>query len=154
MTLVDVSEEMLAEARDRCPPDVRLVQGDARDLPFPDESFDVVLALDLLPHLPDPTQALRELTRVARAGGQVVFDTTNAVPLWVLAYPTYVDWQPKRLLLTLLAGGVLPEWRGLVRHHRAAAARRAIAEAGLRLERRERFGPPWSAKWHLWWTRR
>ena len=81
-------------------------------------------------------------------------DTTNAVPLWVLAYPRYVDRRPKRLLVTLLAGGVLPEWRHLVRHHRATEVRRALGEGGLRLERLEHFGPPWSAKWHLWWTRR
>jgi glycogen(starch) synthase len=154
VTLVDISEEMLAEAGDRCPPQVHLVQADARELPFADGSFDVVVALDLLPHLSDVAQALRELARVARAGGRVVFDTTNSVPLWVLAYPRYVDWRPKRLLLTLLAGGVLPEWRHLVRHHRAADVRRALDEAGLRLERLDRFGPPWSAKWHLWWTRR
>jgi glycogen(starch) synthase len=154
VTLVDVSDEMLAEARERCPPDVELVQADARELPFGAGSFDVVLALDLLPHLPDATQALRELARVARPGGRVVFDTTNSLPLWVLAYPRYVDWQPKRLLLTLLASGVLPEWRSLVRHHRARDVRRAMSDAGLRLERSQRFGPPWSAKWHLWWTRR
>ena len=154
VTLVDISEEMLAEARIRCPPEVDLVHADARELPFRDESFDVVLALDLLPHLPDTAQALRELARVARMGGRVVFDTTNAVPLWVLAYPRYVNWRPKRLVLTLLSGGVLPEWRPLVRHQRATDVRRALEEAGLELERRDRFGPPWSAKWHLWWTRR
>jgi ubiquinone/menaquinone biosynthesis C-methylase UbiE len=154
VTLVDVSREMLAEARERCPPEVELVQADARELPFEDGSFDVVLALDLLPHLPDLGEGLRELARVARPGAQVVFDTTNAVPLWVLAYPRYVEWRPKRLLLTLLAGGVLPEWRGLVRHHRASEVRRALGDAALRLERHESFGPPWAAKWHLWWTSR
>jgi glycogen(starch) synthase len=91
---------------------------------------------------------------VTRVGGQVVFDTTNALPLWVLAYPGYFDWRPKRLALTLLAGGVLPEWRPLVHHHRAADVRAAIGQAGLQLEQRERFGPRWCAKWHLWWTRR
>lgn len=154
VTLVDVSPEMLAEARERCPPEVELVEADARRLPFPDESFDVVLALDLLPHLPDLGQGLSELARVARPGAQVVVDTTNSVPLWVFAYPTYVEWRPKRLALTLRAGGVLPEWRGLVRHHRAGDVQRALGESGLRLERRDSFGPAWSAKWHLWWTRR
>ncbi|MGB2875427.1 MAG: glycosyltransferase [Gaiellaceae bacterium] len=154
VTLVDLSPEMLAEARERCPPEIALVQADARELPFPDGSFDVVLAIDLLAHLPELDQALRELARVASPGGRVVFDTTNAVPLWVFAYPRYVDWRARRLLLTLRAGGVLPEWRPLVRHHRAGEVRSALGEAGLRLERLERFGPPWSAKWHLWWTSR
>jgi glycogen(starch) synthase len=154
VTLVDVSPEMLEQARQRCPPSVELVEADARELPFADASFDIVLALDLLPHLPDLESGIAELARVARAGGSVVFDTTNAVPLWVLGHPSYVGRRPKRLLLTLLAGGVLPEWRRLVRHHRQGEVRRAITATGLRLERLETFGPRLTPKWHLWWTRR
>ena len=154
MTLVDVSPELLEQARENCPPEVTIVQADARELPFPDASFDAVLALDLLPHLPDLTAGLAELRRVARPGARVVFDTTNAMPLWVLRYPAYVNWQPKRLLVTLRAGGVLPEWRPIVRHHRAREVRIAIATTGLALERQERFGPVLAPKWHLWWTRR
>jgi hypothetical protein len=95
---------------------------------------------------------MRELTRVARPGGRVIFDTTNASPWWVLAYPAYVNWRPRRLLLTMLAGGVLPEWRQTVRHHRGREVERAIGTAGLRLERLQRFGPRLVPKWHLWWT--
>jgi hypothetical protein len=82
-----------------------------------------------------------------------VFDTTNSVPLWVLRYPAYTNWRPKRLLITLFSGGVLPEWRRIVRHHRDREVRAAIAGAGLELERRESFGPFLAPKWHLWWTR-
>jgi glycogen(starch) synthase len=152
VTLVDISPEMIDEARRRCPPGVELVEADARELPFEDGSFDAVLALDLLAHLPDLGAGVKELARVARPGARVVFDTTNAVPVWVLAYPAYVNWRPKRLLVTLLAGGVLPEWRSLVRHHRAAEVEQAIRLGGLRLEHRQVFGPPGFAKWHLWWT--
>ena len=144
---------MIAQARETCPDDVELVVADASALPFPDASFDAVLALDLLPHLPDLRSGITELVRVARPGARIVFDTTNALPLWVLRYPSYVDWQPKRLLLTLRAGGVLPEWRPIVRHHRAGDVRAAIAAAGLELERRQSFGPKLAPKWHLWWTR-
>jgi glycogen(starch) synthase len=150
MTACDISAEMIEEARRRCPPGVRFVQADARELPFEDGEFDGLLALDLLAHLPDVTAGVRELARVVRPGGTLVFDTSNASPWWVLAYPSYVNWRPRRLLRTMLAGGVLPEWREVVRHHRASEARAAIVAAGLRLEGRQSFGPPWSAKWHLW----
>jgi glycogen synthase len=153
VTLVDVSPEMLQQARETVPADVELVLADARDLPFAAAGFDAVLALDLLTHLPDLTAALAELKRVARPGARVVFDTTNSVPLWVLRYPAYTNWRPKRLLVTLLSGGVLPEWRQIVRHHRDREVRAAIAAAGLELERRESFGPFLAPKWHLWWTR-
>ena len=72
----------------------------------------------------------------------------------MLRYPRYFDREPKRLLLTLRAGGVLPEWRRIVHHHRAREVRDALPAAGLVLERRENFGPRLVPKWHLWWTRR
>ena len=151
VTLVDLSPEMLEEARRRWPA-LTLVEADARALPFADGAFDAAVALDLTPHLPDLDAGVRELARVVRGGGELVVDTSSASPWWVLAYPSYVNWRPKRLVLTMRAGGVLPEWRKLVRHHRPAEARAALRSAGLELVGERRFGPPWDAKWHLWLT--
>lgn len=48
---------------------------DCRELPFPDASFDAVLAATVLAHVPGAERALREMVRVARPGGRVaVFD--------------------------------------------------------------------------------
>jgi glycogen(starch) synthase len=152
VTLCDISPEMIEEARRRCPPTINLVLADASRLPFGDGEFDAVLALDLLPHLPDLEAGITELARVARPGSTVVFDTTNAVPWWVLGYPSYVGWRPKRLVRTMLGQGVLPEWKRLVTHHTAADVRQALASSGLQLERLDVFGPRWCPKWHLWWT--
>jgi glycogen synthase len=152
MTGCDISQEMLDEARRRCPPNVRLVAADARALPFADDSFDAVIALDLLTHLPDLTSGLKELARVVAPGGLLIYDSSNASPWWVPAYPAYVNWRPRRLLATMRRGGVLPEWTDLVRHHRPGEVRAASASSGLRIDRVERFGPPWSAKWHLWYA--
>lgn len=153
VTLCDISREMLDEAGARWS-GLTLVEADATQLPFDDGAFDAVLALDLLTHLPSLEAGVRELARVARPGADVVFDTSNASPWWVPAYPSYVGWRPWRLARTMAGGGVLPEWRDTVRHDRESDVRRAIAPAGLTLERLQGFGPPWTAKWQLWWATR
>src|SRR5215204_2601635 len=152
VTGCDISPEMLEEARRRSPPKARLVEADARQLPFEDESFDAVIALDLLTHLGDLETALRELTRVVRPGGALLYDTSNSSPWWVPAYPSYWSWRPRRLIATMRRGGVLPEWSEIVRHHTAGDVLAASARAGLQVVRVERFGPAWTPKWHLWYA--
>nr|AXL06059.1 methyltransferase type 11 [uncultured bacterium] len=44
---------------------------DAMDLPFPDESFDIVWALESLHHMPDRSHVLRQAARVLRPGGRL-----------------------------------------------------------------------------------
>ena len=66
----DFSEEMLAVAKRK---GVREVQvADARQLPFGDESFDVVTIAFGLRNLPDWGEGLREMRRVLRPGGHVL----------------------------------------------------------------------------------
>jgi SAM-dependent methyltransferase len=64
---LEFDEPALKAARKRCP-GATLVRGDACALPFGDQSFDLVVCLEVLEHLPEPARALRELRRVARAG--------------------------------------------------------------------------------------
>ena len=52
---------------------------DIGSLPFPDDSFDLVLAIEVLEHVPDPAAALRELGRVARR--DVVLSVPRE-PIW------------------------------------------------------------------------
>ncbi len=68
---LDLSTDMLAVAR-REAPAVQCAQGDAHALPFPDNTFDLVLCHYLLLWLADPAQGLREMARVVRPGGAVL----------------------------------------------------------------------------------
>jgi SAM-dependent methyltransferase len=58
--------------RSESPADVALIAADATALPLPDGVADLTLAMHMLYHVPDPSQAVRELRRVTRPGGRVV----------------------------------------------------------------------------------
>jgi SAM-dependent methyltransferase len=69
---LDLAGEGLRQARELGVE--RLVQGDMRALPFPDDSFDALVSLDAMVHLEPPAEklAVREMARVVRPGGLVV----------------------------------------------------------------------------------
>ena len=67
----DQSPEMLAEARRRLPEAVRLVEGRAEQLPFPDAAFDGLTFTYLLRYVADPAATVTELARVVKPGGRI-----------------------------------------------------------------------------------
>ena len=56
------------------------LHGSIDALPVEDASFDVVLCLQVLEHVPDPAAAVRELRRVVRPGGRVLASTHGVYP--------------------------------------------------------------------------
>jgi phosphatidylethanolamine/phosphatidyl-N-methylethanolamine N-methyltransferase len=70
VTGCDLSEEMLERAREKVAEKgwqhIRLLQMDAQDLKFPDESFDYVMAFHVVTVVPDHRQLVREMVRVAK----------------------------------------------------------------------------------------
>jgi ubiquinone/menaquinone biosynthesis C-methylase UbiE len=72
---VDLSREMLRHARERISQlgiPFALVQANAEALPFPDAAFDTVAISLALCTIPNPVNALLELSRVSRPGGRIV----------------------------------------------------------------------------------
>ncbi|MFV8132116.1 class I SAM-dependent methyltransferase [Streptomyces syringium] len=89
----DVLERARAVARERGLDNVRFTTGDVHALDFPDGSFDVVHAHQVLQHVGDPVAALREMRRVCRPGGVVaVRDADYAAMTWYPRVPGLVDW--------------------------------------------------------------
>jgi SAM-dependent methyltransferase len=56
------------------------LHGSIDALPVEDASFDVILCLQVLEHVPDPAAAVRELRRVVRPGGRVLLSTHGIYP--------------------------------------------------------------------------
>lgn len=79
----DIAAGMLAEAarlNARSTTPIPLVLADARALPFPDTSFDVVFtAFGALPFVPDAERVHREAARVLRPGGRWVCSVTHPI---------------------------------------------------------------------------
>ena len=77
VTGIDFSSSMLEKARERAArPEaspVRLLQMDAADLRFADNSFDIVYAPYLISVVPDPVKVAQEMRRVCRPGGRIIF---------------------------------------------------------------------------------
>ena len=71
---VDVSEPNIQRAQKVCP---RCQLYDGKKLPFGDRFFDGVGALNVLEHVEQPEEFLRELVRVTRVGGRLVVSSPN-----------------------------------------------------------------------------
>jgi SAM-dependent methyltransferase len=72
---VDVSEYAVRYSRDNL--GLNVFQGDLESAAFPAEHFDCVSMWDVIEHLPNPLQTLKEAGRVTRKGGLVIIYTPN-----------------------------------------------------------------------------
>ena len=107
---IDTAEAVLEEAR-ALPGaagkgNLRFDVGDVTALEFPDGSFDVVHAHQVLQHLPDPVAALKEMRRVCRPGGIVAArDGDYGAMCWHPASAGLNAWQELYRAVARSAGG-------------------------------------------------
>ena len=107
---VDISREMLILARkyaDKHKFDVKLILGDAVQLPVTDEAFDFSIAVASLHHIPEKRlriNALQELRRVLKPGGEAF------VTLWNRYQPRFWARRPDTIVPWRSSGQVLPRF--------------------------------------------
>ena len=89
----EIVEQATRLAAERGLSGVRFETADLFDLPFADDSFDVVHAHQVLQHVGDPVAALREMRRVARPGGVVAArDVDYHGCVWAPENPGLQSW--------------------------------------------------------------
>jgi SAM-dependent methyltransferase len=95
-----------------------VVLGDALNLPYPDQTFDCVIASEILEHIPQDDAAIAELIRILKVGGTLAV----SVPRWL----------PERLCW-LLSEEYHSNEGGHVRIYRASELRDKIVSGGMEL---------------------
>ncbi|MFF5207471.1 class I SAM-dependent methyltransferase [Streptosporangium sp. NPDC000396] len=125
VTAVEVTAEALAlaraEAERRGQPGIEFRVADVHALEFPDDTFDVVHAHQVLQHVGDPVQALREMRRVCRPGGIVAIrDSDYAAFAWFPEPPELDEWMTLYQRVARANGGEPDAGRRLLSWARAA----------------------------------
>ena len=78
---LDASEGMLKIARSK---GLNCIKGNAYSLPFPDETFDLVLSVTMFEFIHEPEKVLQEVYRVLKPGGEILIGTMNGKSSWFL----------------------------------------------------------------------
>ena len=130
VTALDLDPATVAESRDCCPSAGVLV-ADAEQLPFPTGSFDLVVACEVLEHLPHPHQAVAEFRRVLADDGVLLAS---------------VPWEPVWRMLNVARGAYLSDWGntpGHLNHFSRRDFLQLVEQSGFRVrEIRRPF--PWT----------
>ncbi len=75
---IDVDETLVEKARQRVQGlaiDAEIIHGDVRDMPFPDNAFDLVIDFGTCYHIARPEAALKEISRVLDVNGEFIYET-------------------------------------------------------------------------------
>jgi len=92
VTGIDPAEDAIDAARRHAGArEIRYDVGVGEALPYGDESFDAVVCVDVLEHVSDLAQVIREVARVLEPGGLFCFDTINRNPVARLAVVTLAE---------------------------------------------------------------
>lgn len=148
---IDLSRSMLALATRNAEREgvrnVRFSLGDAKQIPFDDHTFDLVICHQLLHQLPEPVVALRDINRVAKPTGAILVRDVRrlpepamslAIPLWCLGYSEKLREQTSN---SFRAGLTTPEFIQLM--HEAGIERARVRTHLLTHQSIERAAIPY-----------
>ncbi|OQA35720.1 MAG: Malonyl-(acyl-carrier protein) O-methyltransferase [Parcubacteria group bacterium ADurb.Bin326] len=92
VTSLDMGKALLTQVSKRC--NSKTVVGSVTRLPFKDDSFDIVLATEVIEHSSNPAKGFAELVRVAKPGGKVVITVPNRIWIGSLFVANFLRLRP------------------------------------------------------------
>lgn len=133
---IDSSQSVIAQAQEAArgagDKTTRFETADAMNLPYADDSFDIVHAHQVLQHVPDPVGLLREMARVTRPGGLVAArDADYEAMTWAPAHPGLTRWLDLYRAAARGTGGEPDAGRHLLRWAHEAGLPEVTASASV-----------------------
>ena len=116
---------------------IRSIVSDANPLPLPSETVTKIIAMEVLEHVDDPQQFMRELLRVGRPGAQYLITVPD---------------RRSEMLQKELVPPVYFQKPNHVRIFERDEFEKLITDAGLIIERRAYYGFFWSIWWVMFWA--
>ncbi len=137
VTGADFSARMLSHARERLPAG-EFVEADAQDLPFEDDSFDVVVCSFGLMHVPDQPKALSEVRRVLKPEGQFIMTSwcgPDVSPVFQVFYSSVQEHGDPSVKM--------PDSPNFHQFANEDLAKSILSDAGLEVEKQEQIDCFW-----------
>ena len=124
-TGIDLTPRMIEVAQAKKLPHTKFLVGDSENLPFKENTFDVVICTNSFHHYPNPQAFLDGVARVLKDGGRLVLRdyTSNKFMIWLM---NHIE-----MPLAHLGG------HGDVRIYSCEEVRKMCEEAGLKVEKLE-----------------
>lgn len=89
---LDLSESMIEQAKKRVSSGVKLEVGDAIQMPYPDESFDLIICNASFHHYTQPGKAVSEIRRVLKTGGVLILGDPTLPKLLLPVVNAFMPW--------------------------------------------------------------
>ena len=152
VTALEMSDGALGLTRAECErrgiSDIAYAVGDVHALDFADDTFDVVHAHQVLQHVADPVQAIREMVRVCRPGGVVAArDADYAAFTWYPQLPALDRWLELYEAAARENGGEPDAGRRLLAWAHAAGCTDVTATASLWCYATPESRAAWGGMW-------
>lgn len=134
---IDMSPSMLEQAEKKLGPDVALHLGDASDMPYEDDFFDLVIAMLTLHEMPHEMRnpVISEMKRVVKNDGRIMLIDYHPGPI---GFP--VGWFNRMIILFFEIAAGREHFRNFRNFISLKGLRVVLAGSGLEIQREKIFG--------------